>query len=285
MQVINSAAELRACVEGWYAAGQRVALVPTMGNLHAGHLSLVEEARRQASRIVLSVYVNPTQFGAGEDLDRYPRTLEADTAAASQAGVDLLFVPDDAEVYPYGVNGMTEVRVPALSDILCGAGRPGHFDGVTSVVCRLLNMVRPDFAVFGQKDFQQLQIIRRMVADLHLSVRIVDAATVRHNDGLALSSRNHYLSTADRARAPALFGALKDCAARLEDGERNYAELAAAGRAGLAAAGLVPEYFEILTAETLAAPKDADSQLVVMAAAQCGAARLIDNLQVDLTAL
>ncbi len=282
MMTVRDIIAVRDAVAAWRDAGETVALVPTMGNLHRGHLHLVAVAAEHADRIVVSVYVNPTQFGPAEDLEAYPRTLDADLARLRDTAADLLFAPEDAQMYPFGADAATMVRVPGLAQILCGASRPGHFDGVTGVVCRLLNIVQPDVAVFGQKDFQQLLLIRRMVEDLHLPVQIVAAATQRDEDGLALSSRNQYLADAQRAQAPALFRTLKECAAQLRGGRRDFDVLQHEGLDRLRAAGLKPDYFEIRRAADLREPVPDDRSLVVLAAAFCGRARLIDNFPVEL---
>lgn len=278
MDTLTGIAALRARLAGFRAAGERVALVPTMGNLHDGHVALMRQARQLAGRVVATIFVNPTQFGPAEDYASYPRTPAQDEARLAAAGVDLLFAPPVAEIYPSGTAGATQVSVPGLSTILCGASRPGHFDGVASVCCRLFNIVQPDIAVFGQKDFQQVVVLRRMVADLHLPLAIVTGATVRDADGLALSSRNQYLTADERARAPAIYAALVACRMRLRSGARDLAALEGEGSAALAAAGLAPEYFSIRRAADLAPPGADDDQLVILAAARLGRARLIDNL-------
>ena len=279
---ISGITELREQLAGWRAAGESLALVPTMGNLHAGHLSLVELARREAHRVIVSIFVNPSQFGAGEDLDAYPRTPSADRDKLSAAGVDLLFRPSAESIYPFGVGSMTRVTVPELSAILCGASRPGHFDGVTSVVCRLLNICQPDVAVFGQKDYQQLLLIRRMVADLHMPVTILAAPISRAPDGLALSSRNQYLGEGERAQATAIYAALQSTADGLAAGDRDFSRLEADGVAALLAAGLRPDYFVVRRAADLGPPGPGDRALIILAAAHCGPARLIDNLELNL---
>lgn len=279
---VTDVAPLRRLVREWRTDGAKIALVPTMGNLHEGHLSLVRQAREHATRVVVSVFVNPSQFGPGEDLEAYPRTPEQDRAALEKVGTDLLFLPSADTVYPFGIDDMTRVSVPGLSAVLCGASRPGHFDGVTTVVCRLFNIVQPDIAVFGQKDYQQLLIVRRMVADLHLPVRVLSAPIQREPDGLAMSSRNRYLDPTSRAQAPALHSALQDTADGLRGGRRDFATLEAEGAARLMAAGMRTDYFAVRRATDLGLPDAAAGPLVVLAAAYCGAARLIDNVLVDL---
>jgi pantoate--beta-alanine ligase len=256
-----------------------VALVPTMGNLHRGHLSLVALARQHVPRTVVTVFVNPTQFGPTEDFATYPRTPAPDAGLLAAAGADALFLPGVDAVYPAGTEAATRVEVPELSTILCGAHRPGHFAGVTSVVARLLNMVVPDIAVFGEKDFQQLAVIRRMVSDLHFPVRVLGAPTVREPDGLALSSRNQYLTAAERQAAPALQATLASCAAALTAGRRDYAALEAGALVTLETAGFRPDYVAIRTLAGLQVPAPGDQGLVVLAAATLGRARLIDNVQ------
>jgi len=282
VQVAASLAELAAALADVRGRATTLALVPTMGNLHRGHLALVSRARQLADAVAVSIYVNPLQFGPGEDFDAYPRTPGADVDALADAGADLLFTPGEVDVYPRGRQAQTRVEVPALGEILCGASRPGHFAGVTTVVCRLLNLVRPDVAVFGKKDYQQLLLLRLMAADLALGVQIVGAQTVREPDGLALSSRNQYLTAQERARAPALYRTLSDLAGRA--GERGAVGSDDEQRAmsGLRAAGFEPEYVSVRRRADLQVPGAGDTQLVVLAAARLGRARLIDNLEFDL---
>jgi len=282
MQTVHTIAELRAQVAAWKRAGERVAFVPTMGNLHRGHIHLVERARELAPRTVASIFVNPMQFGPSEDFAAYPRTLAADSRQLAAAGLDLLFAPSVAEVYPRPLENMTQVTVPELPAVLCGANRPGHFTGVTTVVSKLFNMVQSDVAVFGEKDWQQLVIIRRMAADLDLPVEIIGIATVREPDGLALSSRNGYLSVGERAIAPTLYATLQATAERWRAGEPDWAVLEKEAKVRLAAAGFRPDYVEIRRADDLQrpAPADAAVDLRIFAAAWLGRARLIDNLPV-----
>ncbi len=266
----------------WRADDERVAFVPTMGNLHAGHLSLVRRARDLADRVVVSIFVNPLQFGPGEDYEAYPRTLGDDAARLADSGTDLLFAPTVDEIYPRGRELATRVEVPGLSDLLCGEHRPGHFGGMATVVTQLLNIVQPDVAVFGEKDFQQLVIIRRLVADLCLPVDIESGATVREPDGLAMSSRNRYLSPEDRRHAPHLHAELERTAARLMAGEKDFAGLERDGLAALRSHGLAPDYYAIRSAADLSPPSDGTLRLVILTAASLGGARLIDNVQVQL---
>ena len=278
---VERVSELRERVAAWRAAGERIAFVPTMGNLHAGHLCLVREARARADRVVASIFVNPLQFGPSEDLDAYPRTLDEDRRLLVEAGCDLLFAPRVSEVYPRGQEAQTRVDVPGLSDILCGASRPGHFVGVATVVCKLLNMAQPDVALFGEKDFQQLLVIRRMVEDLAMPVEIVGVPTVREPDGLAMSSRNGYLTAEERRLAPALRRVLIAAGDSLRAGE-SVARVEQAALESLAAAGLRPDYLSVRRACDLASADPDDRDLIILAAAYLGRARLIDNLRVAL---
>lgn len=280
MQTLDTVAALRSAVRGWRAAGETVAFVPTMGNLHAGHLSLIATARQRAQRVVSSVFVNPTQFGPNEDFSRYPRTPERDAAQLAEAGCDLLFLPSVDEVYPLGPAAAIGMSVPVLADVLCGAHRPGHFSGVATVVARLFNMVQPDVAVFGRKDLQQLQVIRHLVADLAFPIEVVGVSTARETDGLALSSRNQYLAPEERATAPKLHAALRRLLTDALSG-RPAAEAEAAGRTELEQAGFVVDYLVLrresqLTSPVVAPPQHAD--LVALGAARLGRTRLIDNL-------
>ncbi len=279
MQIITRIADLRVIVRDWRLARESIAFVPTMGNLHAGHASLVGAAHLHGRRVVASVFVNPLQFGPNEDYSAYPRTPDDDAALLGELGADVLFLPTVEEMYPKGTTGSTIVDVPELSGILCGAFRPGHFEGVATVVVKLLNLVQPDVAIFGEKDYQQLTIIRTSVEDLCLPVKIVGAPTVRAEDGLALSSRNRYLDADERARAPQLYRALDAARRRLETGDTDIANIEREGRAALQAAGFRTDYFEVRMAGTLARPHGHNSDVVVLAAARLSRARLIDNLQ------
>jgi pantoate--beta-alanine ligase len=253
-----------------------------MGNLHDGHLELGRAATRLADRSVISIFVNPTQFGPREDFQNYPRTLEEDSRKLEQVGADLLFVPDVAELYPRGLDDLARISVPGLTQILCGRSRPGHFEGVALVVVKLLNLVLPDTALFGEKDRQQLLVIERVVADLNMPVGIVGVPTVRESDGLAMSSRNRYLSVEERAIAPSLYRTIAAAAERLRIGDRDYRGIAADAQAALESAGFRNDYFEVRRAENLAEPKQADTELLILAAAWLGRARLIDNYLVTL---
>ncbi len=281
MQRITTIADLRRQVSRWRQAGERIALVPTMGNLHAGHLQLVETARRQANRVVVSIFVNPMQFSdaSGGDFEHYPRTFEADREKLVESGVDLLFFPAQEEMYPAGFKDVTQVEVPGISDILCGEFRPRHFVGVATVVAKFFNMVQPDVAVFGEKDYQQLLVIRRLTGELCFPVEIIGVATVREADGLAMSSRNQYLGAEGRRRAAALYRALQAASERLASGETNIAAIESAAVACLKDAGFRPEYFTVRRAHDLQPAAMDDVELVILAAAWLGEARLIDNLQ------
>lgn len=281
MNVVKTIADLRAAVTRARNEGKRIGFVPTMGNLHAGHIALVKKAGQRADFVVASIFVNPLQFGPTEDLASYPRTLAADQEKLFEAGCHLLFSPSVDEMYPHGQAVQTIVRVPGVSEGLCGGSRPGHFDGVSTVVSKLFNMVLPDLAVFGQKDFQQLAVIRTMVRDLNMPVQIIGEPIVRAEDGLALSSRNGYLSADERAAAPALYRTLKQLAETIRGGERDYITLLLQGQQALQAAGLRPDYLEIRDATNLQ-PAAADTrELVILAAVFLGKTRLIDNLLVD----
>ena len=282
MELVNTLDEMRELHEGWRHNDEHVALVATMGNLHAGHLSLVDLARQHAERVVVTVFVNPTQFGEGEDFEDYPRTLKRDTQRLRKLDADVLFTPDVDTVYPFGIDRATVVSVPGLTRNFCGASRPGHFDGVTTVVARLFALVQPDVAVFGQKDYQQQLVIRHMTADLSLPIRIITAPTVREPDGLAMSSRNQYLSEAERAVAPQLHAALETIGVELQDGQRNFEDLENDARNTLQAAGFVPDYVAIRRAENLEPPDRDCDEIVVLAAAHLGKARLIDNIVVTI---
>ncbi len=270
-------APMRALLREWRIARQRIAFVPTMGNLHEGHISLVERARGLADKVVASVFVNPTQFGPSEDYAAYPRTLERDAAFLAEAGCDVLFTPTIAAMYPFGETEAW-VDVPSLSGILCGAFRPGHFRGVATVVARLFNHVAPDVAVFGEKDFQQLLLIRRMTRDLGFPIEIVGAPTARDADGLALSSRNQYLTADERQTAGTVYRVLRSVADAMAAGA-GAADPVATGLAELRGAGFRPDYLEVRSAETLQPPAADERELVVLAAAWLGRARLIDNLR------
>ncbi|MEZ3501310.1 pantoate--beta-alanine ligase [Pantoea sp. KPR_PJ] len=283
MLIIETLPMLRREIRRWRQQGKRIALVPTMGNLHDGHLTLVDEARERGDIVVVSVFVNPMQFDRADDLARYPRTLQEDCEKLNRRNVDVVFAPTPDEVYPQGLANQTFVEVPGLSSLLEGASRPGHFRGVATIVSKLFNLVQPDIACFGEKDFQQLAIIRKMVADMGFDIDIVGVPTVRAKDGLALSSRNGYLSADERQLAPVLAQVMHSMAARLANGERHIEEIIETAEAALSEKGLRPDGLAICDAETLE-PLTVESQrAVILMAAWLGNARLIDNQQVDLT--
>jgi pantoate--beta-alanine ligase len=279
MLTVTTIADVRAHVSRWHEQKQRVVFVPTMGTLHAGHVSLIEAARQHGDRFVASIFVNPMQFGPNEDFAHYPRTPSQDAKMLEDAGCDLMFMPEVGEIYPNGADQATRVVVPGISDMLCGEFRPGHFEGVATVVAKLFHIVDPDVAIFGEKDFQQLTVIRRMVADLCLRVEIVGAPTVRESDGLAMSSRNQYLSPEQRQLAPAIYRALQQAVAALKSGVRDYAAIEASGRAALDGVGFRTDYFAVRDARTLAPARPDTRQFVVLTASRLGKARLIDNVQ------
>jgi pantoate--beta-alanine ligase len=280
LDIVTTIAAVRERVQGWRRAGLQVAFVPTMGNLHPGHMSLIEAARRHGERFVASIFVNPMQFGPNEDFAHYPRTPRADERMLAAAGCSLMFMPDVAEIYPHGAERATRIEVPGLSRILDGEFRPGHFEGVSTVVAKLFHIVEPHLAVFGEKDYQQLTIIRRMVADLCMPVQIVAAPTVRDSDGLAMSSRNQYLSAAERGLAPHIYEALEAAAARLRCGAADFASIERAGFLALESAGFRPDYFSVRQAQDLGPATALARELVILTAARIGKARLIDNVQV-----
>ncbi|WP_068828224.1 pantoate--beta-alanine ligase [Pseudomonas sp. BMS12] len=282
MNTVKTVLDLRAAVARARSEGKRIAFVPTMGNLHAGHIALVEKARQRADFVVASIFVNPLQFGPQEDLASYPRTLTADQEKLLGAGCHLLFHPDVEEMYPHGMDGQTRVSVRGVSEGLCGGSRPGHFDGVATVVTKLFNMVQPDIAVFGEKDFQQLAVIRTLVRDLNLPIQIVGEPTARAEDGLALSSRNGYLDETQRATAPVLYRTLTQLAEAIRGGERDYPRLLEQGKSTLEAAGLRPDYLEVRDSNDLRPATEATRQLVILVAAFLGKTRLIDNLTFEL---
>jgi pantoate--beta-alanine ligase len=279
METVTTIAAVRERVRRWRSEGRRIAFVPTMGNLHAGHVSLIELARRHGDRFIASIFVNPMQFGPNEDFAHYPRTPAQDARMLTDAGCDLMFMPDVVEIYPNGSERATRVEVPGLSSVLDGEFRPGHFEGVATVVAKLFHIVEPDIAVFGEKDFQQLTIIRRMVADLCMPITIVAAPTVRETDGLAMSSRNQYLTEEERRRAPIIHQLLCAAVERLRAGDRDFAAIERTGIEALERAGFRPDYFAVRRADDLSSPDANTRHLVVLAAARLGRARLIDNLQ------
>jgi pantoate--beta-alanine ligase len=277
MHLVNNVSDLRAAVKAWRLAGQSIALVPTMGNLHEGHLALVNEAKKNADQVVVSIFVNPTQFGIGEDFESYPRTEHEDQAKLNAIGTDLLFQPTVSDVYVPGAK--TVVSVAELSKWYCGASRPGHFDGVATVVCKLFNMVQPDIALFGLKDFQQLTVIRTMVRDLNIPVEIIGIETVREASGLAMSSRNGYLTAEEKTVAAKLYQSL--CIARdaVFAGQQSYQEIERNALLFLQESGFQPDYFNVCRSSDLKKPGGNDNELVLLVAAKLGKTRLIDNVQ------
>lgn len=282
MRVIADSRSLRETLSPLRHRGQRIALVPTMGNLHEGHLALVAEAHKHASFVVCSIFVNPMQFGPTEDLDAYPRTLKQDIARLEAAGCHALFTPGVTDMYPLGHQQHTVVSVPGLSEGYCGASRPGHFDGVATVVCKLFNLVQPDTAVFGLKDYQQFLVIQRMTADLCLPITLVGVQTQREASGLALSSRNGYLTAEEKEHATALIRTLREAAKALQSGA-STTQVETQALSSLERVGFHPDYFRVCHASTLAPATQQDTHLVILAAAWMGKTRLIDNLLVQRT--
>jgi len=282
MKTINFINVLRQQVQAARQAGKTIAFVPTMGNLHEGHLSLIDEAKKHADFIIASIFVNPMQFGENEDLDAYPRTLQADSQALEARGCDVLFAPTASEVYPNGLGEETRVDVPSLGQYHCGASRPGHFVGVATVVTKLFNMVQADVAVFGEKDFQQLAVIRKMVKDLCIPITIIGLPTSREDSGLARSSRNGYLSQEQKLTASNIHLILEDCKQQLEAGNTDLNALSSSARERLDQAGFKTDYFNIAKPDTLEPAEASDQNFVILLAAYLGSTRLIDNITVNL---
>jgi pantoate--beta-alanine ligase len=282
MQLISEILDLRAIRRTWQSSAKAIAFVPTMGNLHQGHLNLVREAKKHADIVVVSIFVNPMQFGPDEDLDAYPRTLESDSRLLEELGVDVLFMPKASDIYARGLEQQTFVEVPGLSYMICGASRPGHFRGVATIVCKLFNMVQPNLAFFGEKDFQQLQVIKAMVTDLSMNLKVFGVATTRDDDGLAMSSRNQYLKARERKLAPTLYKKMRQLSAEIQTGRRDFSNLTQEYKLQLAELGFNPDYLEIRNVENLLQPGHEDRHLVLLAAAFLGKTRLIDNLQIRL---
>lgn len=281
MQTVHDIAALQDVLGSWRIPGCKLAFIPTMGNLHAGHMALVDEARKQAKKVVVSIFVNPSQFGPNEDFATYPRTVDSDVQLLASHGADLLFMPEEQTIYGRGWASHTFVEVPGIADALCGESRPGHFRGVATVVLKLFNLMRPDIALFGKKDFQQLAVIRRMVADLNVPVEIMGVPTVRADDGLALSSRNAYLDKTERAMAPYLYATLLELASDLRVKGSRWAEIEHEGMQRLVAAGFRPDYLAVRNASDLSLPDEHHGRRVLLAAAYLGRTRLIDNLEID----
>ncbi|RXF04742.1 pantoate--beta-alanine ligase [Pseudoalteromonas sp. PS5] len=282
MQSVTEIKSLRSQVKAWRQQGLSIAFVPTMGNLHRGHFSLVEKAKTLADKVVISIFVNPMQFGANEDLDSYPRTLEQDKQGLAELETDILFTPSVDTIYPSGLEAQSFVDVPGVSEGHCGGARPGHFRGVATVVTKLFNLVQPDFACFGEKDFQQLQVIKTMVKDLSIPVEVIGVPTQREVSGLAMSSRNGYLSESEKETAKVLFQALKKAASALEQGEKDFDLIIKNATDMLHNEGLKLDYFNICQKDTLRPATLEDDRLVILAAAFLGKVRLIDNIQVSL---
>jgi len=284
MKTVETLSALRAEIKAAKNAGKRVGFVPTMGNLHEGHMILVDQAHRECDFVVASIFVNPLQFNDIDDLGRYPRTLTADQQHLVDRDCDLLFYPSVDEMYPEGQDNQSKVSVPVVSEGLCGASRPGHFDGVSTVVSKLFNMVMPDAAFFGEKDYQQLAVIRKMTHDLNMALDIVGVTTCREDNGLAMSSRNNYLSEEERAQAGHIWKELNRVIDGLKAGSKNFFDLIQQGKINLIKQGFKPDYLEIRNAQTLKPVTESDEQVVVLVAAILGKARLIDNIRVDLNA-
>ena len=285
MEIYETISSIRRAISTARSEHQSICLVPTMGNLHEGHLSLVRQARNLADQVVASLFVNPLQFGVNEDLDSYPRTFQDDCEKLTAEGVHHLFAPAADEMYPdseQATSKQTEVVVPGLSEILCGESRPTHFTGVTTVVSLLFNIIQPDSAVFGKKDFQQLAIIRKMVRDLRIPVEIFGCPIVREKDNLAMSSRNNYLTPAERKVAPVLNQIVRKAAEDILSGNSDYVEVCDTAINELARAGFTPDYFTVRNAATLEIARPEDTDLVILTAAWLGKPRLLDNFEVKL---
>lgn len=281
MQTTQNITDLRTTISAWRQQGLKIAFVPTMGNLHQGHIALVDKAKSVADKVVVSIFVNPMQFGANEDIDNYPKTMAADQEKLIAAGTDLLFTPTTKIIYPKTIDQQSFVEVPNISDGYCGESRPGHFRGVSTVVCKLFNIVQPDIACFGLKDYQQVQVIQIMVEDLSMPIEIIPVETVREPSGLALSSRNSYLTAQEKEIAPILNQNIQWLAKEIK-GNSDFIGLAQQAASNINKAGLKTDYIHICHARTLQPASKLDKELVILAAAHCGKARLIDNLQVFL---
>ena len=280
MQTVSNVSQLRSKIKSWKQQGLTVAFVPTMGNLHAGHFSLVDKAKQIADKVVVSIFVNPMQFGKHEDLDKYPRTLVDDQNGLIEHGADLLFTPTVETIYPKGLEAQSYIDVPGVSEGHCGASRPGHFRGVATIVNKLFNLVQPDIACFGEKDFQQLAVIKTMVEDLSMPIEIIGVATKREESGLAMSSRNGYLSDEEKQQACALYQIMKNAENALKDGELSIAEITEQAHLAIVQHGFKLDYFNICNAHTLQPASNDDTNLVILVAAFLANVRLIDNLQV-----
>lgn len=287
MKIIHDVQQLKTEIRQAKQAGQQVGLIPTMGNLHQGHLTLVEEAKKHTQFTVASIFVNPTQFGPNEDFDNYPRTLDEDAKKLELVGLDILFAPDVATMYPNGTDMKAKVEVPRLSEILCGASRPGHFTGVATVVSKLFNLTEPDKAFFGEKDFQQLTVIKRFTEELVFPIEVLGVPTVREDNGLAMSSRNGYLTAQEKENAAAIYRSMCEIKQQLESGQVTWNDqtrqtLCENAQQTLEQMGFIRDYYEIRRRSDLEVPAPTDKQLVILVAAKLGKARLIDNMQIDL---
>ena len=282
MQTIETISTLRSEINLWRQQGLKIAFVPTMGNLHQGHIALVEKAKQMADKVVVSIFVNPMQFGVNEDIDNYPRTMAADQEKLAIGGCDILFIPTPAIIYPKGLDKQSYIEVPNVSDGYCGESRPGHFRGVATVVCKLFNIVQPDIACFGLKDYQQVQVIQTMVEDLSMPIEILPVETVREDSGLALSSRNNYLTAEEKKIAPALSQNIQWLAKAIQR-DNDFIGLAKKAASYIDNTGMKTDYIHICHASTLQPASEDDKELVILAAAHCGKARLIDNLRISLT--
>jgi pantoate--beta-alanine ligase len=280
MQVVDSIASLRELITQWKRSGQTVGFVPTMGNLHDGHLKLVKRAKAHNDRVIVSIFVNPMQFGANEDLDAYPRTIEEDKAKLIADGADAVFLPSVSDMYPAGLDVQTYVEVPGISDVLCGASRPGHFRGVATVVSKLFNMVQPDDAFFGEKDYQQLQVIRTMVRDLSMAVTVHGVPTEREESGLAMSSRNGYLTAEEKATASLIYKAMQQMKTAIDEGNTDFLAIENAAVSELERHGFKNDYVKVVNAQTFMPAMPNDAHIVIVVALFMGKTRLIDNLQI-----
>lgn len=280
MQSVSNVSQLRSKIKSWKQQGLTVAFVPTMGNLHAGHFSLVDKAKQIADKVVVSIFVNPMQFGKNEDLDKYPRTLQNDQNGLIEHGADLLFTPTVETIYPKGLDAQSYIDVPGVSEGHCGASRPGHFRGVATIVNKLFNLVQPDIACFGEKDFQQLAVIRTMVEDLSMPIEIIGVATKREDSGLAMSSRNGYLSDDEKQQASALYQIMRDAETALKANELSLDEITEQAKLAIDKHGFTLDYFNICNAKTLQLATKEDTNLVILVATFLSNVRLIDNLQV-----
>ncbi len=282
MYQATSVNEIQQYVQHWREHGQSIAFIPTMGNLHAGHISLIEKGQSLCDRTICSIFVNPMQFGPNEDWDHYPRTIDADIEKLEAIGCDLAYMPAASELYPDGLDKISHVEVTDLTDNYEGAHRPGHFTGVATVVLKLFNIVKPDVSVFGKKDYQQYRVIRKMVEDFNLDVRIVGQETTREASGLATSSRNQYLDEAQKEQASLIYRTLRDSARQIDEGERDFESLQQRAVAKLDAAGFKTDYFAVCSAETLQPATPEDRDLVILVTAAMGPTRLLDNIEISL---